>query len=57
VLHSRNDDVIPFRLGKSLYDGLTVPKEMITSEVQGHCAMQEYDAVSRFVKSVSAHTP
>ncbi len=51
VMHSRRDDVIPFRLGQSLYDGLRVPKKLIASEVEGHCAIEEYDAVAEFVKS------
>lgn len=57
VAHSRNDDVIPFRLGKSLYDGLTVRKTMYTSDARGHCAIEAddgaryYDAVIAFVTS------
>lgn len=50
VMHSHHDDVIPFRLGESLYDGLRVQKKLIASEVQGHCAIEEYDAVADFVK-------
>ncbi len=60
VLHSRNDDVIPFRLGKTLFDELQVPKQMLTSDVRGHCAIsfddpRYFDTVARFVKS--AHSP
>jgi len=56
VLHSRHDDVMPFRLGKALFDGLSVPKEMLTSEVRGHCAIsfddpRYFETVARFVKS------
>ncbi len=59
VLHSRNDDVIPYKLGKALYDELRVPKEMLTSDVRGHCAIsfddpRYFDTVARFVKSTFA---
>lgn len=37
VLHGKRDGVIPFRLGKELYDGLHVPKRMFVSEGAGHC--------------------
>jgi len=57
VLHSKHDDVIPFRLGKSLFDGLGVPKKILISEVEGHCAIHEYDAVAAFVKSIHPGTP
>ena len=56
VMHSRNDNVIPYRLGKSLFDGLRVRKEMLTSDAQGHCAIEPddrdryYDTLVRFVK-------
>ena len=57
VLHGKRDTVIPFALGKSLYDGLRVPKEMIVSESGGHCEMatnepqRYYDNVVRFATS------
>jgi len=57
VMHSRNDNVIPFRLGQALFDGLTVPKTMYASEARGHCAIEAddgpryYEAVVQFVKS------
>lgn len=57
VMHSHHDDVIPFRLGQSLYDGLRVPKKLIASEAVGHCAIEEYDAVAAFVKSTSPAAP
>jgi uncharacterized protein len=50
VMHSHRDNVIPFRLGQSLFDGLRVPKKLIASDAEGHCAIQEYDAVADFVK-------
>lgn len=56
VMHGRRDDVIPYRLGKQLYDDLRVPKEMLTSHA-GHCEIplfepqRYYEAVSRFVRS------
>ncbi len=56
VMHGRRDAVIPFELGKRLYDGLRVPKEMIVAENSGHCefvnteAERYYSSVLRFVK-------
>jgi len=56
VLHSRHDQVIPFALGQELYDGLSVPKEMVISETAAHCemAMDEpekyYGNVVRFAR-------
>ena len=55
VMHGRRDQVIPFALGKALFDGLTVPKEMLISETAGHCEIpfvekeRYYDTVVRFV--------
>jgi fermentation-respiration switch protein FrsA (DUF1100 family) len=53
VMHGQRDQVIPYALGKKLYDGLTVPKEMLTSHA-GHCEIplfepaRYYEAVTRF---------
>jgi fermentation-respiration switch protein FrsA (DUF1100 family) len=53
VLHGTRDAVIPYALGKKLFDELTVPKEMFTSHA-GHCeiplfeATRYYEAVTRF---------
>jgi fermentation-respiration switch protein FrsA (DUF1100 family) len=55
VMHGKRDAVIPFALGKELYDDLTVPKEMIVSESSGHCEFatsepeRYYSTVVRFV--------
>lgn len=54
VMHGTRDAVIPYALGKKLYDGLTVPKEMLTSHA-GHCeiplfeAPRYYETIGRFV--------
>lgn len=54
VMHGTRDDVIPYALGKKLYDGLRVPKEMLTSHA-GHCEIplfepsRYYDTITRFV--------
>jgi fermentation-respiration switch protein FrsA (DUF1100 family) len=54
VMHGTGDRVIPYALGKKLFDELRVPKEMLTSTV-GHCeipaldARRYYDAVTRFI--------
>lgn len=59
VMHGTRDDVIPYALGKKLYDGLRVPKEMLTSHA-GHCeiplfeASRYYDTITRFVMKEAA---
>jgi fermentation-respiration switch protein FrsA (DUF1100 family) len=53
VMHGTRDVVIPYALGKKLYDELRVPKELLTSHA-GHCeiplfeAARYYEAVIRF---------
>jgi len=55
VMHGTRDAVIPYSLGKKLYDGLDVPKEMLTSHA-GHCeiplfeAQRYYETVIRFTR-------
>lgn len=57
VMHSRTDQVIPFALGKRLYDDLRVPKEMLACDSAAHGGIpategtRYYDAVTRFVAS------
>lgn len=59
VLHGTRDAVIPYALGKKLYDGLRVPKEMFTSHA-GHCEIplfepgRYYTTVNRFVRKEPA---
>jgi fermentation-respiration switch protein FrsA (DUF1100 family) len=54
VLHGTRDAVIPYELGRKLFDDLRVPKEMFTSHA-GHCeiplfeATRYYESVARFV--------
>ncbi|MFP5246978.1 MAG: alpha/beta hydrolase [Thermoanaerobaculia bacterium] len=56
VMHGQRDAVIPYALGKRLYDDLRVPKELLTSHA-GHCeiplfeAARYYDTVIRFIRS------
>ena len=58
VMHGTRDAVIPYALGKKLYDGLDVPKEMLTANA-GHCeiplfdATRYYDTVVRFSRRSS----
>ncbi|MDP9194983.1 MAG: alpha/beta hydrolase [Acidobacteriota bacterium] len=60
VMHGMRDAVIPYALGKKLYDGLRVPKEMLTSQASGHCeiplfeAARYYATVTRFVLKEAA---
>jgi uncharacterized protein len=55
VMHGTRDAVIPYALGKKLFDDLDVPKEMLTSDA-GHCeiplfdAKRYYETVTRFIK-------
>lgn len=59
VMHGTGDAVIPYALGKKLYDGLEVRKELLTSHA-GHCeiplfeADRYYDTVTRFVLKEAA---
>jgi uncharacterized protein len=59
VMHGTRDGVIPYALGKQLYDGLRVRKEMLTSHA-GHCEIpvldtrRYYDAVTRFIQKEAA---
>jgi alpha-beta hydrolase superfamily lysophospholipase len=55
VMHGTRDRVIPYALGKKLYDELRVEKTMLTSHA-GHCEIpifepeRYYDAIVKFVK-------
>lgn len=57
VMHGRRDAIIPYRLAQKLYDGLTVPKAMFTSDSADHSEIPLFDAdryyevVTRFVKN------
>ena len=54
VMHGTADRVIPYALGRKLYDGLRVTKELMTCEEAGHCEIpvtepaRYYEAVIRF---------
>ena len=57
VMHGRRDAVIPYSLGKQLYDDLRVPKkELLTSANAGHAEIpateggRYYDAVIKFAR-------
>lgn len=53
VMHGTRDGVVPYALGKKLFDDLDVPKEMLTADA-GHCEIpvfepgRYYEAVVRF---------
>jgi fermentation-respiration switch protein FrsA (DUF1100 family) len=55
VMHGTHDQVIPYSLGKQLYDELRVPKEMLTANA-GHCEIpategdRYYAAVIKFAE-------
>lgn len=56
VMHGRYDQTIPYALGKSLYDDLRVPKQLLTSETADHCELASvegdryYDTVTEFIR-------
>lgn len=56
VMHGRRDAVIPFALGRQLFDQLRVPKEMLVSDFAGHCEIPStepqryYETVVRFAR-------
>jgi uncharacterized protein len=62
VMHGKPDQVIPFRLGQSLYDQLKVRKEMLVSERSGHCEIANtegeryYETVVRFIREAKRAT-
>lgn len=55
VMHGKQDETIPYALGKSLYDNLRVPKQLLTSETANHCELASvegnryYDTVTEFI--------
>ena len=55
VMHGTRDQVIPYALGKQLFDDLHVPKEMLTANA-GHSeipvleAGRYYEAVIKFAR-------
>jgi fermentation-respiration switch protein FrsA (DUF1100 family) len=51
VMHGKRDAVIPYTLGTKLYEGLRVPKEMLTSPNAGHCEIPLFDA-ARYYETV-----
>lgn len=59
VMHGQRDAVVPYALGRKLFDDLRVEKEMLTSHA-GHSeipvfeADRYYDAVQRFVQKTTA---
>ena len=59
VMHGTRDAVIPYALGRKLYDDLRVPKEMLTANA-GHCEIplfepaRYYDTVVRFILKEAA---
>lgn len=50
VMHGTRDAVIPYALGKKLYDDLRVPKELLTSNA-GHSEIPDLDA-ARYYEAV-----
>jgi uncharacterized protein len=57
MMHGKPDQVVPFKVGMSLYNQLRVPKEILISETAGHCEIAAvererfYETVVRFVRS------
>lgn len=44
VMHSTADDVIPFELGRELFDAIEGPKQMFESKTAPHAGISWYDA-------------
>jgi len=61
VMHSRTDEVIPFKLGMKLFNSLRVPKEMLVADRASHCGIeaaepQRYlNTILRFIGSRPPH--
>lgn len=53
VMHGRRDRVIPFALGRKLYDDLHVPKRMLVSDVADHDEISATDP-ERYYESVTS---
>ncbi len=59
VMHGKPDQVIPFKLGESLYAQLKSKKEMLVSETSQHCEIANtegdryYDTIARFIRNAS----
>lgn len=57
VIHGRKDQVIPFKLGKELYDGITGEKEMLISDNAAHSEIplvegeRYYETLLRFANA------
>lgn len=55
VMHGKQDETIPYALGKTLYDNLRGPKQLLTSETANHCELAStegnryYDTVTEFI--------
>lgn len=52
VMHGTRDTVIPYALGKKLYDGLEVPDKQFLSSDAGHCEIPLFDA-NRYYETVT----
>ncbi|HUP48466.1 MAG TPA: alpha/beta hydrolase [Thermoanaerobaculia bacterium] len=63
VMHGRRDHIIPFSLGKKLYDGIRGPKEMLVSETALHSEIpaaepeRYYGTIERFIREAGASSP
>jgi fermentation-respiration switch protein FrsA (DUF1100 family) len=53
VMHGRRDQVIPFALGRKLYDSLRGPKEMLVSETATHSTIADVEGRRYFETVVS----
>jgi fermentation-respiration switch protein FrsA (DUF1100 family) len=63
VMHGRQDEVIPFALGKQLFEDLRVPKEMLVSDSAGHSGIpaaegsRYFATVERFIAASRTSSP
>ncbi|MBU0693349.1 MAG: alpha/beta hydrolase [Candidatus Omnitrophica bacterium] len=49
-IHSRDDEVVPFRLGKKLYNAASSPKELI--EIEGPHNNVFLDSKEKYISSI-----
>ena len=55
ILHGEKDKVVPFALGKALYDAAPQPKELAAYPDAGHFDLYNYGAFERMIAFIEAH--
>jgi fermentation-respiration switch protein FrsA (DUF1100 family) len=55
ILHGTNDQVVPFTLGKALFEAAPQPKEMVVLQGAGHSDIYAFGAFSRLDEFLRVH--